>query len=356
MNTTILARINARFAGGNWLTSPPPKPEPSRTKLLGAALAAIILALVVLLVSGMAQAAGEGCNGVQVSPGDNLTQVAAARAPGTTYCIQDGDYPVTSNIVVEDGDTFSGVYSDSTRPTISTTTAEHIFHTSGADGVTIRGLDISGAVHNNICEPNCGRAIGGGGNNLLVEDVRAHHNENQGIGGTGNGLRVIGSELDHNGSHDAAADSSTRSAAGIKSINSMYVYNSYIHDNYWAGVWCDLECGTFEVHDSTITANGKVGIHDEISSGPALFEGNRIQGNGYSESYDGKLQGGIMITSSRHVRTHHNAFRNNSGPGVLVRQSPRPPQVQDVRIHDNVTYRDGIRGCDISGVTCTRND
>jgi len=323
--------------------------------VVSVALSTVILAYTLSYAPG-AEAAT--CAGKQVYPSQNLAAVAKGSGAGTTFCIHDGLYKVTESIVAQDGDHFIGLYQDDTRPAIETRTAKYVIDIGQegnvADHVTVKNLSVSGAVHSNHCEPDCGRGIGGPGNYLYVENVRAHHNENQGIGGTGNGLRVIGSELDHNGSHDAA-DNSSRSAAGIKSINSMYVYNSYIHDNYWIGVWCDLSCGTFEVHDSTITANGKIGIHDEISSGPALFEGNRIQGNGYSESYDGKLQGGIMITSSRHVRTHHNTFVNNAGPGVLVRQSSRGPRLRYVTIYDNVMQSDGIKGCGLAGVNCYRN-
>ena len=314
---------------------------------------AIIFGLVALLVSGAAQAASTKCYGVQVYPADDLTQAASAHAAGTTYCINDGNYSVASNIVVQDGDTFSGVYSDSTRPWVSTSTAGHIFHTLGADKATIRGLAISGAVHNDACEPNCGRAIGGGGEDLLVENVRAYDNENQGIGGTGNGLVVRDSTFDHNGNADSANDGGLVSAAGIKSVNSMYIYDSRFTDNYWAGVWCDIECGAFEVHDSLFSGNGKVGIDDEISSGPALIEGNIIQNNGALSTANRHT--GLLIVDSRNVDAYGNTFGGNVEYGIEIAETNRNPGIGTVSIYGNSMRGDVLKGCTISGVTCKRN-
>jgi Right handed beta helix region len=313
-------------------------------------------AMAVALLAGVAWAEGAStmCSGVQLYPGDDLSLVAAAHAPGTTYCINDGNYSVASNIVVQDGDTFSGVYLDTTHPAVSTTTAEHIFHTQEADNVTITGLSISGAVHDNACEPDCGRAIGGGGQNLLVENVRAHHNENQGIGGTDDGLVVLNSTFDHNGDADSAMDGGLVSAAGIKSVNSMFIYNSRFTDNYWAGVWCDIECGAFEVHDSYFSGNGKTGIADEISSGPALFEGNTIQNNGMLPTANRHT--GLLIVDSRNVKAYNNTFGGNAQYGVQAAQTGRAPGIGNVSIYANTMNGDALTGCSISGVNCETNE
>jgi hypothetical protein len=352
MNTPILAR-DARDAQRTLRGSFRPRRQYSRAKILGVALAAVIFALVALLVSGMAQATSTRCNGVQLYPGDDLSLVAAAHAPGTTYCINDGNYSVASNIVVQDGDTFSGVYLDTTHPAVSTTTAEHIFDTQEADNVTITGLSISGAVHDNACEPDCGRAIGGGGQNLFVENVRAHHNENQGIGGTGNGLVVRNSTFDHNGNADSARDGGLVSAAGIKSVNSTFIYNSRFTDNYWAGVWCDIECGAFEVHDSYFSGNGKAGIANEISSGPSVIEGNTIQNNGMLPMANRHT--GLLIVDSKNVKAYDNTFGGNVHYGVQSAQTGRAPGLGNVSIYANTMNGDALTGCSISGVNCETN-
>jgi hypothetical protein len=290
---------------------------------------------------------------VEVYPGDDLAAVATSYGAGTIFHVHGGYYLVSAPIVVSRGDVWKGIYSDDTRPCV-TTTAKHVFYVPAeAEDATIRSLDVSGAVHDDRCEPDCGRGIGGPGSNLLVEDVRSHHNENQGVGGTGAGLVIRNSELDHNGSYDATTGKV--SAAGVKAINSYSVFNSYIHDNYWDGVWCDIECGRFEVHDSNIVYNGKAGIHYEISTGPAVFEGNTITGNGYT--YWSTRRGGILIVGSSNAQAYGNTFGNNGfyERAVEAVNDSRMPAVSGVSIHDNTLNSDQLTGCDLPRVSCPNN-
>ena len=297
-----------------------------------------------------------GGSAVEVYPGDDLAAAASGHESGTTFNVHDGDYFVSVPIAVSREDVWQGIYSDGTQPRVTTTRAKHVFFVPGeAYDATLRGLDISGAVHDDPCEPGCGRGIGGPGAKLLVEDVRSHHNENQGIGGTGEDLRVLSSELDHNGSFDAADDGGKVSSAGLKAVNSIYVANSYIHDNYWNGVWCDIECGRFEVHDSQLVNNGKAGIHDEISTGPALFEGNDITGNGYIDQ--STRRGGILVVGSSGAEVYGNTFVDNGvyERAVEAANDDRMPPVRGVSIHHNTLKGDHLKGCDLPGVSCSNN-
>jgi hypothetical protein len=334
---------------------------PSETRHLVRIVKIFVLSasLMIVLVAGSACAQkirnGTGaCLGEDVYAGQDLVAVAQAARAGTTFCINDGDYLVLSRIRVQDGDTFWGIYFDSTRPTISTDRAEHIFHTQGADNATIKNLTATGAVGGAYCQPNCGRAIGGGGNNLTVDNVRATENANQGIGGTGPGLVVKDSEIDNNGSDRFADIRGPVSSAGIKSVNSMTVENSYIHDNYWSGVWCDIECNAFEVRDSTLVRNGKSGIHDEISTGPAVFANNIIRDNGVPGR--STRLGGILIVGSSNVHALNNTFGGNTQGAMQVFSNGRKLLVSGVSIYNNNLNGDHLRGCDIKGVRCFHND
>ncbi len=95
MNTPSLARTGAPAAERPVIQEMRRAPSPPRTKsfrarLLGAALAAIILASVALPVAAMAEA---GCDGMaQVRPGDNPLLVAAAHAAdAAAYCDASGE-------------------------------------------------------------------------------------------------------------------------------------------------------------------------------------------------------------------------------------------------------------------------
>jgi hypothetical protein len=308
-----------------------------------------------------AQGAIQPCAGKDVYPSQNLTNVAQNASAGTTFCIHDGTYKISSPIIVQRRDVFVGLYDDGTRPVVTTITAFHIFYagddpTSAASGATIKGLTVSGAVGNNQCEPKCGRGIGGG-KNLTVDNVRVTDNLNSGIGGTVPGLVVRNSIIDHNGSYSfSMLDGGSSSAAGIKSVNSMSVKNSYIHHNWWNGVWCDEECNALTVQNSKIVDNGKAGIADETSSGPALFTGNTIQRNGWNDAVTTR-RAGLLINDADHAEAYGNTFGGNFRYGVEMADSQgRLPNVTDNSIHDNTMNGDLTVGCSISEVSCYRNN
>ncbi|QIN84365.1 hypothetical protein GBA63_18250 [Rubrobacter tropicus] len=298
------------------------------------------------------QAEGATCTGKQVSPGQNLSSVAANARAGTTFCIKDGNYAVPTPVRVQNRDRFIGMFSDGTRPSVTTTKAQHVFDANGSRGATIRGLGMSGAVGGDHCKPNCGRGIGGG-TNLTINNVWSHHNQNQGIGGTGPGLLVTYSRIDHNGSPAFARFGESQSAAGIKSVNSMTVLNSRVHDNYWSGVWCDNDCDAFQVRNNTITANGKAGIHYEASSGPAVFANNVIRGNGTNAAVAGR-RAGLIIYASANAEVYGNAFGSNTYYGIHVAEDDRDwtPLLGNISIYNNTMGGDAIVGCTLSGVGC----
>jgi hypothetical protein len=357
MNTAMLSRV-ARLGRGEQPEPSDLKPEHSPVLLFGVTLVAIILTSVALMISTTvrAQAALENCSGVQVSPGDDLAQVAASNAAGTTYCVRDGDYSVRSNIVVQSNDHFRGLYSDSTRPTIRTTTAKIIFSAAGSYGATISHLTVSGAVGDPSCRPTCGRGIHGG-TNLTLNNIRVTNNANQGVGGQGPNLLIKNnSELDNNGTEEFYLNATYASAAGVKSVNSFAVYDSYIHDNAWNGVWCDLECNAFEVHDSSLVRNGKSGIFYEVSSGPAVIEGNYFAGNGKIASPMYRQPAGLSVTSSQNLNAYGNTFAgNNLNYGFWAIEDSRSPDLKNLTFHDNTMNDDTLRGCTISGASCTNN-
>jgi len=326
--------------------------------------ASATLALVVLLSINSYTTddtrAAVGCVGKDVFPSQNLPNIAMNTPSGTTYCIHDGTYNISSPIVVQSGDVFWGVYSDSTRPVVTTTTARHIFdagagiagHDDDAVGATIKQLIISGAVGDAQCEPNCGRGIGGG-KNLTVDGVRLTNNQNQGIGGTLPGLVVRNSTIDHNGSRKfSALDGGPSSAAGVKSVNSLTVTGSNINNNYWNGVWCDEECNTFNVKNSTITDNGKAGISYEWSTGPTVISGNTIKRNGWNTEVTTR-RAGLIIVDSAHADVIGNTFGSNSRYGIEVADwTARPPAVTDVFVSNNTMNGDTIVGCGLVSGQC----
>jgi hypothetical protein len=297
---------------------------------------------------------------VAVRQGANLSSVAQAHAPGTTFCIEDATYTVSEAIKLDSGDRWIGFYSDGSRPIIQTTTAHHIMSAHGSAGAYVEGLRLTGAVGNDECEPSCGRGIGGGAN-LHLKNIRADHNANQGVGGTNAGLLIEDSVIDHNGSPSFGPDGGPVSAAGVKAVNSYTVINSEIRNNYWDGLWCDIECDELDVSGSTISRNGKAGIHHEISGHTGResnIENNRIQQNGI----EGRsvYMGGLLIVGGENVTVSGNTFGSNIAKvGVLVKMDRRIDDAddsKDIVIENNTLNGDALTGCAISGVSCTRNN
>lgn len=313
----------------------------------------LALCLIPAALHSSVAAADASCSGEQVQPSSDLSTVAENYPGGTTYCLQDGTFTVLRSVKVQSGDKFIGVYSDSSRPEVTTSIAHSVFDTGGSDGALVRSLRVSGAVGDNTCEPDCGRGIGSGGTNLTVSDVVATGNANQGIGGTGVGLLVENSEITDNGSYSFSRDGGPVSAAGIKSVNSLTVVNSVVQDNYWTGIWCDQNCGSFRVKQSTILRNGKVGIHDEISRGPAIFSDNIIKDNGTLAQAN--RHSGLLIVSSSGATIKRNRLNDNVSHGIEVVEDARAPKVKRVYVSKNRVRDDGVVGCKISGVECRRN-
>jgi hypothetical protein len=329
----------------------------NRVPLLRGAIATFLVALLFFTAYvPEAQGVGESCSGIDVRPSQSLRRVAQDAPSGMTFCVRDGTYKVSRSIIVQSGDVFMGVYSDTTRPSVTTDRAHHVFNADFSDGATVKNLTVSGAVGNDRCEPDCGRGIGGG-KNLTVENVRATHNMNQGIGGTGSGLLVKGSIMDHNGSRSFTnLDGGPSSAAGIKSVNSMTVINSQFYDNWWDGVWCDIGCQGFRVENSTATHNGKAGIAYEDTNGPADITGNTIKRNGWNKAVPAsKRKGGLLIVDSTDANVFGNIFGGNRPYGIDVGETLRLPTVGGISIHDNTMNGDRIHGCGLSGVTCENN-
>jgi len=336
--------------------------------LIGGVLGAAALWVLVFSIGSANAQVVTNCTGVEVTPGDDLALVATANEPGTTYCINDGAYSVTEPIVVQDADAFIGVYSDSTRPTVTTTTAEHVFYyAAGQHDALISGLNVSGARGGDYCEPACGRGIGGPGLNLTVKNVRSHHNQNQGIGGTGPGLVIRGSELDHNGSRKfTAADAGEgepSSAAGVKSVNSLTITGSSVHDNWWNGIWCDsyrhdlpVQNDTyFDARNNVVKDNGKIGISDEVCT-TARIGNNRVIHNGHNPA-GSTVHTGILVNGSREARVFGNTVRRNRVYGIKLskggdRSSRFSASVLDNVVSDN---RINLSGCSLVEVTCKRN-
>jgi parallel beta-helix repeat protein len=265
---------------------------------------------------------------------------------------------VSAPILPKSNDRFIGTAPNRDGVTIKTTSAQVIFNADQTIGTSFRHFAITGAV--NACPGfNCGatgRAISRGAE-LTLTDMHLYGNGQNGIGAAGEGLIVTRSEIDHNG-----AKVSDGVSAGIKSIHSMTVTDSYIHDNVNNGIWCDIQCGRFVVSHNTVVRNTGSGIFMEISQGPAIIERNTVKGNNQAHS---PTAGGINITDSKNAIVRNNLVSNNFGFDIAAHVDPRincgSPSpacgflLSHVKILGNSIGQNPIQGCDTTAVECAHN-
>jgi hypothetical protein len=295
---------------------------------------------------------------VAVQPGTGTLEAAAAAKPaGTTFCLAAGQFVLKSSVVAQYGDQFLGAGRTATF-VVGDGTVKLLFVSSNAL-YTVSDLDISGAVGDLSCRPDCGRAFSPGAG-MTMRNVRCHHNDNQCIGSGGGHVLVVNSELDHNGMDEAFWGFS---AAAIKRVrtSSLEVRNSSIHDNGWNGLWCDHCEGSMVIEDSTITNNGSRGIVWEASGGynssdRAVIRNNVIKGNNTRRTGPGA---GVTINSSQDITISGNTFGGNLSNltgyrAILILDDSRSFALSNVAISANALNGDAISGCALAGVTsCT---
>lgn len=297
---------------------------------------------------------GAQCQGVSVASGANLQAAVDANPVGATFCLT-GTYRLSDPVKPKSGQSFIG------PAAIVGTGAETSFeakYREGARNVSFVDLDVSGFTGSGLGCYVGTRVIGG----------RYHHNERNGIGcgleGAG-GVLIDGVELDHNGSLEHLGSG----AGGMKFArgHGIVVRNSYVHDNLGNGVWCDVQCGDYTVVDNWISFNSRKGVHYEKSGesdeivryvGTAYIARNVVQNNGWGMREHGDA--GIRGVSSKNMIIEHNILGGNVfNNGIKINEDGRLSgdrhgwPVSNIVIHRNTMNGDRIKGCELSGVTCS---
>jgi hypothetical protein len=152
-------------------------------------------------------------------------------------------------------------------------------------------------------------------------------------------------------------------AAAYEAGNDTVVTNSYIHDNPWAGIWCDhCKYGSLRVENNRIIHNGANGIQWEMSGGwtsddGAIIRNNVIRRNNYREQ--ASFRGGIGISTANDILVVSNTFGRNrvAGVNIIFDANRTPPQSDSsgVVVRDNTMNGDTTLGCSLDGVTCNGN-
>jgi hypothetical protein len=295
-----------------------------------AVLLTIFAASFVVVAAGEANAAI-----VSVRPSQSLAAVANSHPRGTVFKLSSGTFQ-TRAVALQSGDKILGAGKSATFIRFSGTTG---FDTTGASGVEIAFVDISGVSGTkSSCGKDCGRGISRGVN-AFYHDLRSHNNSAMGIGGRLSGARLVNVELDHNGSSGNLGCC----AAGVKSGTPFTITNSYVHDNIGNGIWCDVACGKggpMNVLANRAVHNTLDGIHMEWSQGAdATLKGNYVRQSG---------RFGIHIAQFGFASVLNNDIDGSRKSGISFDSSKRG----EARGLSDGNRSDGITGCNLRYVTC----
>ena len=309
------------------------------------------------------------CQGVKVRANARLASVFDRHGAGTTFCLARGNYTVTKKVLLDPGDRVVGAGRDAT--TIQAAPGIDVmfdyYHSDTNGLVTFKRLSVGGAnrPRDEDCNDSCG-AVMLANVRIHAIGVRCFGNGTTCFGGGAHDIVVRKFECDGNGWHPDSRKSDFQSASCIK-LNqggSFTMTDSYVHDNYWDGIWCDYcDHVAFVIRDSTLVRNGRSGIVWEVSGDAvegdhALIKNNKIRNNGWNTDPPPSYWAGIIISDSSNIEIVGNTFGgNDDGSGgtraIDVYDGTRnPTPMHDVYIHDNVLHGDRIQSCTSTGVTC----
>ena len=333
-----------------------------KLSLVGVVIAGVLLTVVAFAAGTLDSDEGFPCEGNRVRPGDDLADAVNDAPPGTTFCVEAGDYSLSAMVKIEDGDIIRGEPGETTRrgpaidpdPVVRVRNAAglpRMFHVTAQAG-RIEWLDIggdpSGARYTDDTREACdnwgessdrcpadgtGLGIGAGksGPGFVLEYLQIHHQPSNCIGGLKG--KLLRSDLSHCSEN---ADYWGYSAGALKTNYEMESAYNFIHDNEAVGLWCDQGChdnprmpnGWYQ-HDNLVVNNGRAGIRYEFSpmvgdgvllqEPTALIEGNRLAGNEF---------GGVDVEDAQNATVRNNTFgpmtvagidypHNGSGPEAI---------------------------------------
>ena len=336
-----------------------------------AATSAVFLA-VSLLVLANKHAEAAGCQGVQLSSGQNVAAaIAANTGQGTTFCFAAGVYSVSDLYGPASGDTFDG-----SAGAILDGGGSHVHafvNSHGVSNVTIRGFDIRHYGNSGDPEDGVVRAWGTG---WVVEDNHIHDNGASGIS-VGTGTVVRGNLIDHNAcggvnsGYPAVNDlvqgneisfndyrgqyNPGWSCGGGKFVRSfgLRFVDNYSHDNTGHGFWLDGDNGDATVSGNRFEDNSYGGllleINDAAHSGPTHSQagwgikvtGNSFSHNGWGHANRVMFGAAIEVAATNHVEIAHNTIAASNTHAVVLNFTARSDSaggdstVHHISVHDN---------------------
>jgi hypothetical protein len=304
------------------------------------------------------------CDVTVTAPASIATAIANNPA-GTDFCLS-GTFNVTSELLPKADSTFRGpatIQGPDEAPDKDINEADDVGIQLKEQGTNVTLIDLTVRGF----EQGVGCWTG-----TIITRGRYTDNSENGIGcgleRQTPGVTITDAEIDHNGSGEFEGSSAGGAKFARTGSPGVVATNISLHDNIGNGIWCDVQCLDFEVHDSTVLDNTCKGIHYEksgatdelgpLEQGQAWFEGNTIGRNGLGCTK--AARGGITLVSSKHVLVENNHTFGNDKNGLYLRQDGRLDGekhgwvISDVIVRNNI-FEDGTNACSFSGVICSGN-
>ena len=202
---------------------------------------------------------------------------------------------------------------------------------SGSPKIAVQGLTIEkfteagiSAGSNSLIQDNEVRYVHGSGirfgSGARVLRNRTHHNGMYGMTGAGDNPLVEGNEIAFNntaGYHTKNGGCWAAGGANFVRSDHLVVRGNYVHDNYCAGLWSDIDNIHTTYEDNRIENNYAQGLFIEISYA-GVIRNNVITGN---------MGTGILFNSSSDQDVHGNRLAHNGAGtpdnGVAVHPANR---------------------------------
>ena len=330
------------------------KPQDPSLKFVAAVVA--IVALMVLAFAGVGHSAARVVN---VPAGTDLDAKINADPSTTATTFQlapNATYRVNQMIMLKAGDSIRGAVGsmsmrgpatdpNPTSKIVGVNSLQTVIRTMGSN-IEISWVDVSGGNFTGTASSGFGIRADQGGDTLLIQYSRIHHNEAAGI--TNARGHIMNNEIDNNATNP---DTVGFTSGGVKGVNEYAAARNFVHDNNGSGIKCDWGCidtgiGVWKVHDNLVVNNGLDGIRlDQTAAdeGEAEIWANEVHGNGYERPG----RAGIHINNSSHALIHDNvagaatvagtAYRGNAnGYAVFLTQNnPDWPPTKYVTVEDN---------------------
>ena len=239
---------------------------------------------------------------------------------------------------------------------VETSVTRHAF-TGSATGVTIRGLTIEkyanpaqhGAIHgnstgdwvviDNLVQLNHGVGIRTG-HRMQVRNNRILRNGQLGIGGGGDDVVVEDNQIAYN---HTAGFSVGWEAGGSKFVKTqrLTVRKNRVHDNDGPGLWTDIDNIYTLYEGNVVEDNRHAGIWHEISY-DAVVRNNTVRRNG-SANTTWLWGAGIQIANSSNVEVYGNLVEDNQNGIVGTQQNRGGGAYGDWKLRNFKVYDNTVR-------------